>query len=234
MQYTENASQAANYVREAIPLMVKHKVEPNPRNFSLWYAYVSKRDEKLNAELEAIITEHNTCPPPQSADLFRRYIIDDEVDFGYRIQNQLSKVIAGLTEKSSFMSEGSGEYESFLEKGLETLQQQSSESDLKTLVGALLEQTRHTSRITHAFKGQIEDANREINSLREQLKSIQQEACIDPLTQINNRRSFDKELQRLIDEQQSATTEPLCLIINYRAQHLPATTERRPVSALHH
>ena len=111
------------------------------------------------------------------------------------------------------MSEGSGEYESFLEKGLETLQQQSSESDLKTLVGALLEQTRHTSRITHAFKGQIEDANREINSLREQLKSIQQEACIDPLTQINNRRSFDKELQRLIDEQQSATTEPLCLII---------------------
>ena len=213
MQYPEDASQAANYLREAIPLMVKHQIEPNPRNFSLWYAYVSGRNKKLNAELDAIIAEHGTCPKQQSADMFRRYIIDDEVDFGHHVQNQLSEVISSLAEQSTAMSNGSGKYQAFLEQGLANLQQDSSEGDLKTLISALLEQTRQTSQLTHSFKNQIEEANREISSLREELKSIQQEASLDPLTQLNNRRSFDKELQRLIDEQQSATAGPFCLVV---------------------
>ena len=212
MQYPEDASQAANYLREAIPLMVKHKIQPNPRNFSLWYAYVSGRNKKLNNELDTIISEHNTCPAEHAADLFRRYIIDDEVDFGHQVQNQLSKVISSLAKQSSAMSEGSGEYEAFLEKGLENLQHNSSEQDLKKLVGTLLEQTKQTSKLTHTFKSQINEANQEINQLREELKSIQQEASLDPLTQINNRRSFDKELDRLIAEH-SKTADPFCLIV---------------------
>ncbi|MEZ5523824.1 MAG: GGDEF domain-containing protein [Pseudomonadales bacterium] len=212
MQYPEDATQAANYLREAIPLMVKHKIQPNPRNFSLWYAYVSGRNKGLNQELDQIIAEHNTCPPEQALDLFRRYIIDDEVDFGHQVQNQLSRVIGSLSAQSSAMSVGSGEYEAFLEKGLKNLQQQSSEDELKVLVNTLLEQTRHTSKLTHSFKSQIEEANQQINKLRQELKSIQQEASLDPLTQINNRRSFDKEIKRLIDEHASGGS-PFCLIV---------------------
>ena len=212
MQYPEDAALAANYLREAIPLMVKHNIQPNPRNFSLWYAYVSKRNQQLNEELDRIIEEHGTCSPEQSTDLFRRYIIDDEVDFGHHVQTQLSKVIGTLSQQSSAMSEGSSEYETFLESGLKNLEQESSEEDLKVLIGTLLEQTRQTSELTNSFKSQIEEANQEINLLRAELKSIQEEASLDPLTQINNRRAFDKELDRMINEHDE-NGESFCLII---------------------
>lgn len=212
MQYPEDAARAANYLREAIPLMVKHNIQPNPRNFSLWYAYVSKRNQQLNDELDKFIEEHGTCSPDQSADLFRRYIIDDEVDFGQHVQTQLSKVISTLAQQSSAMSEGSGEYETFLESGLKNLEQQSSEEELKTLISTLLEQTRQTSELTNSFKNQIEEANQEISLLRAELKSIQEEASLDPLTQINNRRAFDKELDRMINEH-ADNNQPFSLII---------------------
>jgi len=213
MQYPEDASKAATYLREAIPLMVKHGIEPNPRNFSLWYAYVAKRNDKLNSELDAILAEYNTCPPEQSADLFRRYIIDDDIDFGHKVQAQLANVISSLSEQSSSMSQGSERYQSFLEQGIESLEENHDENDIKSLLTALIDQTRQTSNLTQTFKNQIDEANQEIGSLREEIQSIQKEASLDPLTQISNRRAFDRELQQQIDIQNSNSESSLCLII---------------------
>jgi len=213
LQYPEDAVKAANYLREAIPLMVKYGVEANPRNFSLWYAYVAKRNENLNSELNAILAEHGTCPPPQSTDLFRRYIINDEVDFGHRVQSQLSEIINSLHRQSTTMSDGSESYQSFLEQGIESLQQQHSESDIKSMLSTLLKQTRQATELTQTFQYQINDAHIEIGSLRKELQSIQKEASLDSLTQISNRRTFDKELQQQIDKQASDGTNTLCLIV---------------------
>lgn len=213
VQYPENAAKAAAYLREAIPLMVKHNIEPNPRNFSLWYAYVAKRNVDLNSEMDAILAEHGTCPAVQSNDLFRRYIIDDEVDFSHRVQTQLASIINNLSEQSSTMSEGNEKYDQFLEQGIENLQEHSSENDIKTLLTSLLEQTRQTAELTQKFQSQMKEAKQEIGSLREEIQCIQKEASLDALTLISNRRTFDKELQQKIDKQKSGDTNTLCLIV---------------------
>ncbi len=213
MQYPEDAAKAANYLRQAIPLMVKHGVEPNPRNFSLWYAYVAKSNEKLNNELDAILAEHGTCPAGHSADLFRRYIIDDEVDFSHKVQAQLGEVINSLSHQSSAMSEGSENYQSFLEQGIENLQQHHNENDIKTMLSSLLDQTRRANEMTQTFQCQINEAHVEISTLRRELQSVQKEVSLDALTKINNRRAFDERLQQEIDQQNSGSKKPLTLIV---------------------
>ena len=213
MLYPEDATKAANYLREAIPLMVKHGVEPNPRNFSLWYAYVAKRNNNLNSELNAILAEHGTCPAPQSADLFRRYIINDEVDFSHKVQAQLGEVVNGLSQQTASMSEGSEHYQTFLEQGIENLHQHHSENDIKTMLASLLEQTRQATEMTQTFQCQINEAHIEIGSLRKELQSVQKEVALDPLTQIGNRRAFDDRLQQEIDKQKAGNDKPLTLIV---------------------
>jgi len=213
LQYPEDAAKAANYLREAIPLMVKHGVEPNPRNFSLWYAYVARRNENLNNELDTILAEHGTCPAAQSADLFRRYIIDDEVDFSHRVQVQLGEVVNSLSQQSTTMSEGSENYQSFLEQGIDNLQQHHSESDIKNMLSTLLDQTRRATEMTQTFQCQINEAHVEISTLRKELKSVKKEVTLDALTKINNRGAFDKQLQQEIDQHNSAPNKPLTLIV---------------------
>ena len=212
MQYTEDATEAANYLREAIPLMVKHNIHPNPRNFAVWYAYVSKQNENLNKEIEETIKQHNTCPPQVSADLFRRYIIDDEVDFGEQVQQQLAKMLGRLTNSSENMAQGNDSFQGFLENGMNNLNGNTSQSDLESVISTLLEQTRKTSEITTTFKSEMSKANDEIDQLRLALKDIQEEAALDPLTQIFNRRAFDKEIRRLM-QNSGNTSESLYLLI---------------------
>jgi hypothetical protein len=85
MQYPEYAFTAAAYLREAIPLIVKHGSE-NLRSFTFWYTYIAKSNVKLNTELDIILGEHNTCPARQSTDLFFRYIIANQVDLDDRFK----------------------------------------------------------------------------------------------------------------------------------------------------
>ena len=50
-------------------------------------------EAKLNSELDAFIAGHNTCHTAQSTDLFRRYMIDDEVNCSLQAKQRYRKFI---------------------------------------------------------------------------------------------------------------------------------------------
>jgi len=213
MKYNEDATQAANYLREAIPLMVKYGVHPNPRNFALWYAYVSKRTPKLNEEIDKAITQYGTCPADVSGDLFRRYVIDDEVDFAQHVQKNLSKIIGNLSEQTEHTLKDEQDFENQLQKGLEELQSGAVESGVENVVYKLIEHTKEATKTAQQFRGEISKANSEIDQLRRELSELAEQAALDALTQLSNRRSFDKEIMRLAEEAVANET-PLCLLIS--------------------
>ncbi len=212
MKYPEDATQAAHYLREAIPLMVKYNIQPNPRNFALWYGYVSNSKPNLIKELDSAIQQHDTCPADVSADLFRRYIIDEEVDFANEVRDQIADIVRNLSDKTEQTISDEQSYESHLSHNLSLLKEDSGENNLESVVQSLIEHTQQATQIAESFRGEISKAHEEIESLRHDLKTLSHEASLDPLTQLNNRRAFDKELQRLMSEAHEEQS-PLCLII---------------------
>ena len=59
---------------------MQHNIIPNPFNFTLWYAYYSKRFPNLNDELDSVIDDFGTCPANISEKLFLKYIIDSDAE----------------------------------------------------------------------------------------------------------------------------------------------------------
>lgn len=212
MNYKEDATQAAHFLREAIPLMVKYNIHPNPRNFALWYAYVSKRNPKLNEELDKTIQQYDTCPPNTSADLFRRYVIDDEVEFAHHVQHHLSDIIGKLSSQTEKTLEGEQTFETQLEEGLKELQKSAEGGNVESVIHSLIEHTKNASKVAEKFRSEINQANSEIEMLRRELKELAEEASLDSLTQLNNRRAFDKEIERLLSEYANSA-ENLCLLM---------------------
>ena len=51
LEFPENAVLASRYVKQALPIMIKNNIVPNPCNFALWYAYVANRDFELKDTL---------------------------------------------------------------------------------------------------------------------------------------------------------------------------------------
>jgi diguanylate cyclase len=201
MKFAENNNQAAEYLRQAIPLMVKHNIPPNPLNYALWYTYVSDRLPELNVQLDKTLTTYGTCPTMLSEQLFREHMIQDEINGAEDIQASLISLINNLYEDAGHTAEKTANFNTVLEESLVTLQQQEdgeASLPLDSIIHALSTHTKSIGDTARLFQERMYAAQIEIQALKEELNKTRQDARVDPLTNLFNRRVFDSELAQLV------------------------------------
>lgn len=199
MKFAENTGQAAEYLRQAIPLMVKHNIPPNPLNYALWYTYVSNRVPELNQELDKTLTTYGTCPNLVGEQMFRQHMIKDEVDSAENVQAGLIALVNDLHEHASVTAEETKSYSDTLQDSLEALQADGGPAlPLESIIQTLARKTQDISDSTQRFQTRIDDAQSEIESLKAELEKTRQDARVDPLTGLFNRRVFETELGTLL------------------------------------
>ncbi|WP_372831416.1 GGDEF domain-containing protein [Pontibacterium sp.] len=199
MKFAENTGQAAEYLRQAIPLMVKHNIPPNPLNYALWYTYVSNRVPELNQELDKTLTTYGTCPNLVGEQMFRQHMIKDEVDSAENVQAGLIALVNDLHEHASETAEETKNYSNTLQDSLEALKADGGPAlPLESIIQTLARKTQDISDSTQRFQTRIDDAQSEIESLKAELEKTRQDARVDPLTGLFNRRVFETELGTLL------------------------------------
>ncbi|MGB0203657.1 MAG: GGDEF domain-containing protein [Neptuniibacter sp.] len=209
MKFAENNNQAAEYLRQAVPLMVKHNIPPNPLNYALWYTYVSDRVPELNVQLDKTLTTYGTCPTMLSEQLFREHMIKDEIQGSEDIQANLISLINNLHEHAGDVAKESASFSDVLEDSLDSLKKsEDGETSLpvESVIAALSTHTKKMSETTRLFQDRMDEAQAEIQSLKEELNKSRQDARVDPLTNLFNRRTFDAELEMLTAGNQSITS----------------------------
>lgn len=60
-----SVEQAAERLRKAVPIMVKHQIPVTPINYALWYTYVSNEDPTLNQRIDEIVSAYGMIPSPR-------------------------------------------------------------------------------------------------------------------------------------------------------------------------
>ncbi|WP_067863788.1 GGDEF domain-containing protein [Neptuniibacter marinus] len=201
MKFAENNNQAAEYLRQAIPLMVKHNIPPNPLNYALWYTYVSDRLPELNVQLDKTLTTYGTCPTMLSEQLFREHMIKDEINGAEDIQASLISLINNLYEDAGHTAEKTANFSTVLEESLATLKEQEDGEvslPLDSIIHVLSTHTKSIGDTARLFQERMHAAQIEIQALKEELNKTRQDARVDPLTNLFNRRVFDSELAQLI------------------------------------
>jgi len=101
MKFSDDSDQAAGYLRQAVPMMVKHNIVPNPLNYTLWYSYYSNGFPLLNKELDETVARYGTCPPNISESLFFQHISNSDNDNKEQLlhfQNAFSHLVDGLSD----------------------------------------------------------------------------------------------------------------------------------------
>ena len=61
MDHAVSLAHSAQCLKKAIPLMVKYRMPVTPINYAIWYCYVQGSKPALNAELDHVIAEQQTC-----------------------------------------------------------------------------------------------------------------------------------------------------------------------------
>lgn len=201
-RYPEDTRAAAALLKQAVPLMMRHGIPPNPLHYALWYTYSQGQEPELNRRLDKIITDFDSVPAEAAVKLFHDYIIRHELEEARAGQQQVIELVDGIEDDVSRSVVGSHNYQASLEQGLAALQEPIID-DLPNVLNDLQQSTQLMQEQQEKFLYRIRAAQSEIQHLRGQLERAHVAATLDSLTQVFNRHAFTRLMeQALIGEHQ--------------------------------
>ena len=201
-------SHSAECLRKAVPLMVKYNIAVTPANYALWYSYVSGNHPNLNNKLDAALKTYGTCPPALSRELFEEFLSEKDLELFDSVAHNINEVVANVAKDVGATLNSTVDFNEVLSICNEQLdgfnESDSSQQDVLNVVSKLAEESKSMQKTAERFHQQLSAAYKEISSLRSELKESQQAASKDALTGLNNRKSFDEDLELLCNSHHSS------------------------------
>jgi diguanylate cyclase len=219
VEFSEGKQDAAKFAVGAIERMKPLGITANPNNFTVWYAYLSKRDTSFVRHVDSMLSNKEPFDDDQCADLYAAVMrMDGAGKEGTReaaidaVGGELERAIAETTEvlkKAGLETERYGET---LQDVGGALQTAGTAEQLQSVVANLVEQTRDMVAQNKTANERLQESNNEIADLKIRMADIRSEALTDPLTGLANRRAFSEQLTDGMAEATEAK-KPLCLLM---------------------
>lgn len=216
MVHNQSHEAAANkYGKLAFDMMKKHKVEPMPVHYELFYHYVSGEHPGLVAALDSRINCGSAISDAFLSEIFNEHFqTEDELsnaaaNAGAQLDTQIDKILESLDTNVGHASR----FGDALRGVSENLSNNTSQSDLALIVKTVVSATEQMESRSRELETQLQESKSEVSTLRTNLDAVRLEARTDALTGLANRKAFDDGLLEAV--QNSVEQEaPLCLVMS--------------------
>jgi diguanylate cyclase len=205
---------ASLWSRNALDRMMRDGIAPTPRNYAIYYEYASGKNPALNAALDSIIAQ-GKISQQLCDELFYKFIVPEtegenlkEVDKA--IEGELKKVL-GLIEASA---KETGQFGETLDTFSGKLKTANSIETLRDAVKKIAEETKLVVTKNTALQKELAETSAQLIAVRDDFDRAHHEAQVDPLTEIGNRKFFDRELVRTLSEAREHKTALTLLMID--------------------
>lgn len=196
MSLEHNYQVSSNFSELTHDFLSSHSIAPTPVNYSVIYLYISNENELLNAAIDKQLKQKSIITTDFIADLFKRY-----VSFSEHVENNvLSPFEETLTRTLAQINlqMGNGEKTSkSLQKLNAILEKTEHNQSVKPVVNFLYDTINNAKAQHQALSQELSTTQQELNQLKGKLASSRQEALVDALTGLLNRRGCDEKLQAL-------------------------------------
>jgi len=201
VEYPEGKKQAKGFAMGAVERMVTLGITPNPQNFTIWYVYLSGRDQSFVRHVDSMIANQEPFDETQCADLYAAVLrLNGEGKEGTReaaidaVGADLERAIAETTEILKKAGVATERYGETLEGVDGALQSAGSAEQIQSVVTNLVEHTRRMADQNRNANERLNQSNNEIAEMKIRMADIRSEALTDPLTGLANRRAFNEQL----------------------------------------
>ncbi len=207
----DSLNQASEYLRLALKKLSQHKAAATPVNYSLAYSYVSGKDEKVKAKLDAELKDGKFLDSSTAESLYMQLFYNESLmneHLRVDLLSTVAQVLGSLIDIVGKSNVSNGK----LEKHISSLAKSSDACDVLKSVADILDETRSFVTDSHKLESELNLSIQDINRLKKELVNARLEATIDALTKLNNRRAFNKQLRKLVDGHLQHATD-FCVIL---------------------
>ena len=196
MSFDDNYQVTSNFSELTHDFLSSHLIAPTPVNYSVIYLYISNENELLTAAIDKKLQESGLITPDFIADLFKRY-----VSFTQQVENTVLSPFEETLNKTldQINKQVSNEVKATksLQKLDKVLTNTTHHKSLEQIVSYLFNTINNTKAQHQVLSQELSTTHQEINQLKDKLASSRQEALVDSLTGLLNRRGCDDKLQTL-------------------------------------
>ncbi len=196
MSFDENYQVTSNFSELTHDFLSSHLISPTPVNYSVIYLYISNENELLTAAIDKKLQQTGLITTDFIADLFKRY-----VSFTQQVENSIlspfEETLNKTLEQISKQVSNEVKAAKSLQKLDKVLTNTAHHKSLEQIVGYLFSTINNTKAQHQALSQELSTTHQEIKLLKDKLAFSRQEALVDSLTGLLNRRGCDDKLQAL-------------------------------------
>jgi diguanylate cyclase len=209
--YTEDWTQAYEYLRLALAFLGSHKIPASPLHFRLAYDSIAGKDESLKQALDNLIADSNGPLTEQLWDLYKKIFAPDDRALEV-IRQQLRRIIVEMQGEFEHSGSQLTVFGKALNRFASVLGSPMSPTQLASEVDQVIADTQIMTQAHFQEQQSLAMVMSDIESLRRELEQVKEESLLDALTHISNRRAFDTALERCIHTAREAKSQ-FCILL---------------------
>jgi diguanylate cyclase len=206
--YNVSPEQKSAYIRQMLPLMLKHNIPVDPINYAVWYHYVAGTNADLNKTIDGLIDGQKSFDSETSLKLYTKYVCKASLESFEEINSNLLQLISQLSRSVNDAGEKASAVGDNINVRLKELNDRKDGSGLNSILVEIILETTKLADASRDLKIQLQNTDKEIDRLRNELTVVRETARIDGLTGLLNRYAFDMALNELIKD---APAKKACL-----------------------
>ena len=212
MRYRDPIERSAEYLRLALPLMSSQETGLHPISYAVWYEYVAGRNLSLQKEMDVHRSNGSKLSESKTAELYNKHIVGSQEKLLNEINEILDRLIHKAKESTTEAELQTSSFGNLLEGSTSRLEQTSAPEAWQEIVKQVLLAARTTADSLSKVESRLDETNKEIDKLREDLVKTREETLIDALSNIPNRRAFNDAIKLAVEERNLAGSGP-CMIM---------------------
>ena len=181
-----------------LPQLSRHGGFYHPTHYTLWYEYYAGINPRLREALDRRLAQPEALAPHEAEQFFTRFLATRDIEYAERLHDAFQGVVQRLRDVAVTAGTDAAEYGRQLDQAARSLAEGLDTGRLAELVGTLIQQTAEARRSAENLSVRVESSVQEVADLRKQLGQVQNEALTDPMTQLMNRRGFDRSVTALL------------------------------------
>jgi diguanylate cyclase len=199
MKYELDRNASAELMRLVLQRMSRYTAAFTPFCYAVWYEYLAGINPSLRQEMDGLLAKGGIVDDDVIQKLYEDYVSECNTDAERVIGNDAQRILEDIKNFASDADYRASEYGNHLERSAGLLMQQSEPPELQAVVVDLHQQTVSMQVAMRDLNQNLEQSQKEINILRQQLDHARVEALTDPLTGVLNRRGFELCLMEVLE-----------------------------------
>ena len=210
---TGSKDQVGNWARDALAFLQSHHLLPLPDNFAVAYTYFSGGNPNLRMAVDLLLGQLGQLTQTHLTELYNAHLgLEAEYkvfeEANGNIEAELKRVMMAMDQGR----ESTAEYGQNLDAFRGKLEQDPELAELRKAVTRIIDETRVITTQNQKLQSQLAQSTQQMTEIKFNLDVARKESLIDPLTEVGNRKFFDIELHRVVQEATTNTT-PLAILM---------------------